>query len=217
MEQKIIFREMLSEVMALADSKQNKLTKEEINDFFSNTHLTDEQMALVYEYLVSQKVQVVGYEKEGPNRFSETEDELTGQVLKKAADENPAEASEDAPCSMELYLDEIKQIGTLEPHEELQLFHQAAQKDAAAKNRLVELYLPLVCQLAGDYEGDVCPVEDLIQEGNIGLLMAVDHLEHQDSLAAYQAKLMNEVNQYMQDSCRNRRIFGRWETELRRK
>ena len=41
--------------------------------------------------------------------------------------------------------------------------------------------------------------EDLILEGNVGLLLAVDQIEEQESLAAYQVKLMNSVNQYMQD------------------
>ena len=52
MEQKIIFREMLSEVKALADAHGNVLTTPEIDEFFANTHLTREQMELVYEYLI---------------------------------------------------------------------------------------------------------------------------------------------------------------------
>ena len=42
-------------------------------------------------------------------------------------------------------------------------------------------------------------MEDLIQEGNIGLMMAVEKMENADSLAAFQAQLMNQVNQSMQD------------------
>ena len=44
MEQKIIFREMLSEIKALADTKGNQLTVQEINDFFANAHLGQEQL-----------------------------------------------------------------------------------------------------------------------------------------------------------------------------
>ena len=57
MEQKIIFREMLGEIMKLADARDNRLTVKEIDDFFENMHLTKEQMAMVYEYLDSQKEQ----------------------------------------------------------------------------------------------------------------------------------------------------------------
>ena len=62
MEQKIIFREMLSEALKLADAKGNRLTTEEIDAFFANTHLDRQQMELVYEYLAGQKVKVEGYE-----------------------------------------------------------------------------------------------------------------------------------------------------------
>lgn len=175
MEQKIIFREMLSEVKALADANDNRLTIQEIDDFFANTHLDSQQMELIYDYLISQKIQVVGYEK--------------GETGSAA----------EAPHSMQLYLDEIAQLSQLDAGEEMQLFVLAMQGDATAKNRLAEAYLPMVCELAGEYDGTDLPVEDFIQEGNIGLLLAIEALEERDSLAAYQAQLMNAVNRHMQD------------------
>ena len=49
MEQKIIFREMLSEVKALADASDNRLTTQEIDEFFANTHLDRQQMDIGFE------------------------------------------------------------------------------------------------------------------------------------------------------------------------
>lgn len=206
MEQKIIFREMLSEVLKLADARGNHLTTAEIDEFFANTHLTRAQMELVYEYLMEQKVQVEGYE----SRKQET---LASAVEKKMAGTPEAEARQEELSdagtardqeneevgALELYLKELETIDHPEPAQELELFTLAAGGDGAAKSRLVELYLPLVCQLAGDYQGQDVLAEDLIQEGNVGLLLAVDRIERQENLAAYQAKLMNAVNQYMQD------------------
>ena len=207
MEQKIIFREMLSEVKALADASGNRLTVQEIDEFFANTHLDRQQMELVYDYLISQKIQVAGYEKaktdpDAPTIRHASLDTSGDSAEKLESDKDTADIEEDDwdyPHSMELYLNEIAQLSRLEAEEELQLFALAVLGDTEAKRRLVEVYLPMVCELAGDYDGTELPVEDLIQEGNIGLLMAVEALEERDSLAAYQVQLMNAVNQHMQD------------------
>ena len=198
MEQKIIFREMLSEIKSLADTKGNLLTVQEINDFFSNAHLGQEQLEMVYEYLKSQRITVVGYEKRNEQAsalFEETKDE--------PEEDQEADSQEtvgvDRWEGMQFYLDELEQIKKIEPGEELALFRKAAEGDCGARKQLTELYLPMVCELAGDYEGDELLVEDLIQEGNMGLLLTLERLETADSLAAFQAQLLNGVNQYMQE------------------
>lgn len=194
MEQKIIFREMLSEALKLADAKGNRLTTEEIDAFFANTHLDRQQMELVYEYLAGQKVKVEGYEPKTAPLSRELE-----KIAPEKEEPDESGKKEGEEGALELYLEEIRRIPHPREGEERELFEGAARGDAAAKSRLVELYLPLVCQLAGEYEGDACLPEDLIQEGNVGLLLAVGQIEEQESLAAYQVKLMNSVNQYMQD------------------
>ena len=68
MQEKIIFREMLSEIKELADEKQGRLTVEEIKDFFKNAHLDDNQMELIYQYLLGQKIRVDGYTMPGYKR-----------------------------------------------------------------------------------------------------------------------------------------------------
>ena len=47
---------MLSEIKLLADSRNNRLTTAEIDDFFSNAHLEKAQLEMIYEYLISQKI-----------------------------------------------------------------------------------------------------------------------------------------------------------------
>ena len=193
MEQKIIFREMLSEIKALADTKGNQLTVQEINDFFANAHLGQEQLEMVYEYLKSQRINVIGYEKRNEQAsalFEETKDE---------PEEGQETVGVDRWEGMQFYLDELERIKKIEPREEFTLFRKAAEGDCGARKQLTELYLPMVCELAGDYEGDELLVEHLIQEGNMGLLLTLERLETADSLAAFQAQLLNGVNQYMQE------------------
>lgn len=196
MGQKIVFREMLSEIKELADSQGDVLTKQEVDDFFANAHLSPEQMELVYEYLHGQRIRVIGYEPEGSAASAEAAQK------KRASRDRAADGGGLAPAGMELYLREVGRIEGIAAAEELELFSLAVAGDTAAKSRLVELYLQMVCSLAGDYDGEDCPVEDLIQEGNIGLLLAVEKLEARDSLAAYQAQLMNEVSLCIQEAAR---------------
>ena len=82
MQSKIVFREMLSELKALADVQGNYLTKEDIKKFFPGDALNEEQFGLVCEYLVSQKIKVDGYEpaQKTPETAQKTVKDRTGKV-----------------------------------------------------------------------------------------------------------------------------------------
>ena len=61
MQERYIFREMLSEIKGLADQKGNRLSLDEIREFFKNAHLTEEQLQMVCAYLNEEKIQIEGY------------------------------------------------------------------------------------------------------------------------------------------------------------
>ena len=70
------FQKKLGELLAVAASQNNKMTSQEVQAFFQDDNLTDEQMNLVHEFLMSQKVEVIGYtgtientEKTGRKRY----------------------------------------------------------------------------------------------------------------------------------------------------
>lgn len=184
MQERIIFREMLSEIKELADEKGNRLTVEEIRDFFSNAHLTEEQLAMIYEYLAGQKIRVVGYEAAGKEEHPEEQEagSLTEDVY------------------MGMYLDELKAIAPVSEEEEEKLFLLAAAGDDMAKSRLVELYLNMVCEIAHTYAYGSLPVSDLIQEGNVALLLAVNDLEVLEHLQAYREHLYRTVSEAMEEA-----------------
>ena len=73
-----------------------------------------------------------------------------------------------------------------------------AAGEAQAREKLIRWYLPLICEMAGEYKGDEIAAEDLIQEGNVGLLMAMESLNEFENAAASQAHLLNSVNEAMQ-------------------
>lgn len=199
MEQKIIFREMLSEIKELADAKGGRLTVDQIDDFFASAQLAGEQMEMIYEYLESQKIQVEGWKQEKKSslfgEMGETEETEEGTDLPE----------KEQTSAMEVYLDELEKIVSLEPDQELELFRKAAAGDRLSKNRLAEAYLPVICAMAGEYEGNELSAEDLIQEGNMGLLLALEELELMDSLAASQAQLLNRVNSHLEKVLKEQR------------
>ncbi len=188
---RIVFRERLTGLQKLADSRENILTKAEIREFFDGTPLDDTHFEMIYEYLRGQRIQVADTDEE--------------------ADEARTGGN---PGSLSVYLSELEMLhdgdafgetsGTLFPPEATaELFRRVAAGEAAARDRMVELYLPAVCELAQGYEekelGKELTVEDLIQEGNIGLLLSLDSIDAFESLAACQAHVLNGISRAMED------------------
>ena len=133
MQERYIFREMLSEIKELADQKGNVLTLDEVKEFFKNAHLTDEQLNMVCVYLIGEKIRVEGYE--GPEKQEQT------------PEKEEAGAMEESDC-LELYQAELEEIKGLSEEEELKCFQLASAGDPAAKSRLTEHYLKTVYDLS---------------------------------------------------------------------
>lgn len=201
MQEKIIFREMLSELKAYADTKNNVLSKEEIKEFFKNAHLTDEQYEFIYEYLGSQKIAVEGYQKAA----SEAEE----ATAKGDQAETPIQDSQEEDTFLNMYLEDLaaSEIPELTEEEELALFNQAAGGDAMAKSRLIEQNLKRVYELVMKYNNTQLPKSDLIQEGNVGLILVMDALEQQKTLSDYQEYMKKEILQVLDDAEQEQKDF----------
>jgi len=184
MEEKIIFREMLSELRAEAEKQGNRLTKAAIKKFFAHAGLNEEQLQLVYEYLVSQKVIVEGYQSP---EIKEKEETGEADKIEETGDFEPA------ADHIELYEEEIREIPILSEEEELLLLRQVVSGETAAKARLVEHYLQMVYEVAQTYQMSELPIADLIQEGNIALLLEMDKLEAKVTLADYRKHIYEMI------------------------
>lgn len=186
MQERIIFREMLSEIKELADQKGGRMTLDEVKEFCASAHLEEAQLALVCEYLEEQKIQVEGFvSSKGPREMPEEEpEELTENLY------------------MEMYQEELEEISEVTEEEEEKLFLLAAAGDAAARSRLAQLYLKMVCDMARTYRYGSLPVSDLIQEGNVALLLALNDLEVMDRLQDYREWLYRKVGEAMEDALR---------------
>ena len=157
MQERYIFREMLSEIKELADQKGNVLTLDEVKEFFKNARLTDEQLNMVCVYLIGEKIRVEGYE--GPEKQEQT------------PEKEEAGAMEESDC-LELYQAELEEIKGLSEEEELKCFQLASAGDSAAKSRLTEHYLKTVYDLTTTFAFGSVPRSHLIQDGNLALVLA---------------------------------------------
>ena len=178
-ERAIKFEEKLKNLVALGKKKKSILEIQEINEVFSDMELEAEQMEKIFEYLESQNIDVL--------RISpETDDADDVEILLTDEDEVDMEKidlsvpdgiSIEDPVRM--YLKEIGKVPLLSAEEEIELAKRMAEGDEDAKKRLAEANLRLVVSIAKRYVGRGMLFLDLIQEGNLGLIKAVEKFDYQ--------------------------------------
>ena len=156
--------------------KEGMLQASELNNELAKIPCTVEQIEQVYETLESMGIQIVGGELELDDDEPldlpglEGEEEIIDPV------ELAAEYNLDDPVRM--YLKEIGQVPLLTPEEEMELAQKVSTGDKEAKKKLTESNLRLVVSIAKKYSGRGLHILDLIQEGNTGLIRAVDKFDY---------------------------------------
>ena len=176
------FSAKLVELLELAKKKKNVLEYQEISDFFKDQSLEVEQMEKVLDFLEASGVDVL--------RISGNDEELIlddDADIEKMDDEEeieldkidlsvPEGVSIEDPVRM--YLKEIGKVSLLTADEEIELAKRMEQGDEEAKKRLAEANLRLVVSIAKRYVGRGMLFLDLIQEGNLGLIKAVEKFDY---------------------------------------
>ena len=174
--------------------KQGTLTLAEIMEAFSETELDKDQIENLYETLGNFGIEVIENKTEKVEIDFSMDDELDLENIDEGVDEGiskdemPLEIEEldlslpkgisiDDPVRM--YLKEIGKIPLLKPHEEVELARRMNDGDELAKQRLVEANLRLVVSIAKRYVGRGMLFLDLIQEGNLGLIKAVEKFDYE--------------------------------------
>ena len=154
--------------------KKGSLTYKEVMDELYEIDLSPEQIEKVYEVLESMDIDVVGDMQEVvPGIGIETEIEPESEELDISI---PEGISIDDPVRM--YLKEIGKVSLLSSSEEVELAKKIEEGDAIAKKKLAEANLRLVVSIAKRYVGRGMLFLDLIQEGNLGLIKAVEKFDY---------------------------------------
>ncbi|MCD7812529.1 MAG: hypothetical protein LUH20_00490 [Lachnospiraceae bacterium] len=198
MENRIIFREKLTELKAAAEEKGGILTRAEIREMLKTMPLEEKHFQLIFDYLAEQKIRVVESEEE-----AKLENAGKGKAGMESAgydEDSETVPDEEERRSLSLYVDELSSLSEINDAQELRLLEQIRGGDDGAKESLIGIYLPLICSMAEEYGEEVLPAEDLIQEGNLGLLSAVNSLGEFDSAAACRAHILNQIREAMEQA-----------------
>ncbi len=171
------FEEKIKNLLAMAKRKKNVLEYQEINDFFSDMTLEEDQFDRILETLEQNNVDIL--------RITE-EDDVDDEEILLASEEDldmenldlsiPDSISIEDPVRM--YLKEIGKVPLLSAEEEIELAKKMELGDQEAKKRLAEANLRLVVSIAKRYVGRGMLFLDLIQEGNLGLIKAVEKFDY---------------------------------------
>ncbi len=171
------FLEKFKELLNIAKKKKNVLEYQEISDHFADLPLEEEQFEKILELLDQNGVDVL--------RITEGDDVDDEEIILSEEDEVDVEnidlsvpegVSIEDPVRM--YLKEIGKVPLLSAEEEIALAQKMEEGDQEAKKRLAEANLRLVVSIAKRYVGRGMLFLDLIQEGNLGLIKAVEKFDY---------------------------------------
>ena len=171
------FQIKLRELLALAKKKKNMLEYQEISDFFSDMQLDAEQFEKILDFLEANNIDVLRI----------TDDDVDDEMLLDVDDEDEIEVEKidlsvpdgvSIEDPVRMYLKEIGKVPLLSAEEEIELAKRMELGDQEAKKRLAEANLRLVVSIAKRYVGRGMLFLDLIQEGNLGLIKAVEKFDY---------------------------------------
>ena len=178
MNKEVLFAQTLEQVRKLAKEQGNTISEEQVREAFSTLGLSDEQLQMVFDYLLKHKIGI-------------------GQVL------DPDEfLSDEEKNYLQDYLDEIAALPQYTAGQVEAFTISSMAGDLDAQQRLVEAYLKDVIDVAKLYAGQGVSLEDLIGEGNVALAVAVSmvgSLEKPSEAQGMLAKMMMDAMENLID------------------
>lgn len=174
MDEQVKFRTALAALSASAEQKGRKLTREDMQEFFQDMGLGEEQYAPVYAYLASKRIQVEG-------------------VKMPLAEVEDVPYTEEEQEFLRQYRKDMKYVKKQSKERISQLFEQAVNGEAEAKRLLTEHYMERVLKMAEEYAHQGLLIQDLIQEGNLGLMIGMDTLGLMEEGLTFEAHLEQEI------------------------
>lgn len=208
---KVKFMETLRSVAEVARVAQEPLTREEIISYFDDIELNEEQLTMVYNYLQNPMLgqEEPTKEEEVKEETESEEDEFGGKIEDlsdfeaseyhyhpkekvKPVVKTEFEKSVDNSKFLAMYLEDLGDINTLANNEAQELYMRLIDGDISVMDRISDDWLSRVVELAKTYSANNVNYEDLIQEGNIGLISGMNQL--------LGLKKMIDVEEYLKES-----------------
>lgn len=185
MNKEVLFAQTLEQVRKLAKEQGNCVSEAQVQEAFAALELSGEQLQMVYDYLLKHKVGIG--EPMNPDDF----------------------LTEEERDYLQDYLDEVADIPECSEGERQAYIISAMAGDVQAQNRLVELHLQDVAEIAKLYAGQGVFLEDLIGEGNVALAVGVTMLGSLEKPEEAQGMLgkmiMDAMEEYIKENADNRK------------
>lgn len=163
------FLEMLKEIMEVASVQNNRISKEELAKMLGKVELSDEQYQAVYAYLAENRIEVEGYIYIPPKKEVKIPEE--------------EKVSAEDSLYLKMYKEELQEVEHLSKEEKEALIREVAEGKEDNIQQLINGYLHDVLAIVQKYKNKGVRVEDLIQEGNMGLIVTVDNLAKQEEVS----------------------------------
>ncbi len=189
MNKELLFAQTLERVKNIAREQGNCISEEQVKQEFEALGLNNDQLQLVFDYLVKHKV--------GINEPVNADDYLTDEERSYLQD----------------YLDELVQLPAVSEGEKEAITLSAMAGDVAAQGRLAEIYLPDVVEIAKLYTGQGVLLEDLIGEGNVAVAVGTTMLGCLENAAEAQGMLgkmiMDAMESHIAENASNEKVDQR--------
>lgn len=170
------FLTKLEGLLQIAKKNKDVIESDKLNDYFKSLSIDASHYEKIYDYLESNGVTIMN--------INDMDDDLFDDSLPEVDDDADLDIGDDITLSImsddpvKIYLKEIGNYPLLSMEEEVELAKKIAQGDQDASDRLTESNLRLVVSIAKKYVGRGLSFLDLIQEGNLGLIKAVDKFDY---------------------------------------
>ena len=182
------FMETLRSVAELTRTSNEPLSREEVMSYFCDMDLTKEQQELIYQYILH------------PVDESEQEETIEEQEhLDEPVIEENLDSEEGVSPFFKKYEEDIKKLPVFSKEEERDLYRKLLEGEAATIKPLSDLWLPKVLAITKDYSIHQVNLEDLVQEGNIGLLGGLSRLLGNKQITQVEEYIKESIKKAMED------------------
>jgi RNA polymerase primary sigma factor len=232
MEDKNKFQEMLNDILEIARVQGNHLTTQEVRKLFGDMKLNEAQYEHIFAYLAANHIKIAGY-MESVSEYTKVvqqelqeseetdlvdnqvnEEELSNKTEKKLIRTMTSNQEQEDSVYLKMYLKDLNVIKSVTPKEDQELIQKILLGDIAAKNRFIEINLKYVIDIANKYRNQGVILEDLIQEGNIGLMNALENLAELSDKKAWKEFITNYISQSIEAAIQEQKDSSSFENKI---
>lgn len=169
--------EEIKQYLLEQSKKENEINEKDVIDIATKNHLSEDEEEDLFNWIQENDEILMSGEDEEDELDDEDEDEDEDEEEDDSEDTSSQVERKKSFDSMKAYLQEIGAVDRLTPEEEIEIGRRAAQGDPEAKEIMINANLRLVVAMARKFLNRGLSYQDLIQEGNIGLMRAVEKFD----------------------------------------